>query len=169
MGARRTNETDDCWPLPLVVGHDAGRVAGGDAARATRRGGGADGRGGGSGVVGDDAGGRTWRAAARQTSRRGADERRRAGTAREGEGCGGEVDEATRGGDGRGGGWGGVAGEETGVEAGGRRRGLDPFTNSPFVKCIFVRWWIRGGDVDDEQSGWGGVAGDETGVEAGGP
>ena len=129
----------------------------GDAARATRR---------GRRATGDDAGGR---AAARQTSRRGADERRRAGAAREGEGCGGEVDEATRGWDGRGGRWGGVAGEETGVEAGGRRRGLDPFTNSPFVKCIFVRWWIRGGDVDDERSGWGGVAGDETGVEAGGP
>ena len=165
----RTNETDKrrttvgrCrWWLE-VVGHDAERVAGGrrgagDAARATRR---------GRRATGDDAGGR---AAARQTSRRGADERRRAGAAREGEGCGGEVDEATRGWDGRGGRWGGVAGEETGVEAGGRRRGLDPFTNSPFVKCIFVRWWIRGGDVDDEQSGWGGVAGDETGVEAGGP
>ena len=57
--------------------------------------------------------------------------------------------------------WGGGDG------GGGRRGGLDSFTNSPFVKCIFVRWWIRDGDADDERGGWGGVAGDEIGVKAG--
>ena len=112
--------------------------------------------------MGDDAGGRTWRAAARQTSRRGADERRRAGTAREGEGCGGKVDEATRGGT-------DVAGGGTRDEV-GRRRATRTRSFYKFTVCkmIFVRWWIRGGDADDERGGWGGVAGDETGVEAGG-